>query len=115
MIRRPPRSTLFPYTTLFRSGDLLDHVGTLQFARDLDVLRAAMGDSRINLYGLSYGTFLGQVAANTFPTRTDALGLDSVVNPAWASGPPATISWIREGGAAATSETPDGMFGLGAE
>src|SRR3712207_7632371 len=61
MIRRPPRSTLFPYTTLFRSaeecrarnGDLLDHVGTLQFARDLDVLRAAMGDPRINLYGLS--------------------------------------------------------------
>src|SRR3712207_1221490 len=82
MIRRPPRSTLFPYTTLFRSaeecrarnGDLLDHVGTLQFARDLDVLRAAMGDSRINLYGLSYGTFLGQVVANTFPTRTGGPG-----------------------------------------
>src|SRR4051794_18682212 len=62
-----------------RNGDLLDHVGTLQSARDLDVLRAAMGDARINLYGLSYGPFLGQVVANTFPTRTGALVLDGVV------------------------------------
>src|SRR3712207_1846749 len=123
MIRRPPRSTLFPYTTLFRSaeecrarnGDLLDHVGTLQFARDLDVLRAAMGDSRINLYGLSYGTFLGQVVANTFPTRTGALVLDSVVDPDWASGPPGTISWIREGGATGSAETLDRFFDLCAE
>src|SRR3712207_9383298 len=107
MIRRPPRSTLFPYTTLFRSGDLLDHVGTLQFARDLDVLRAAMGDSRINLYGLSYGAFLGQVVANTFPTRTGALILDSVVDPAWASGPPDTVSWIREGVEVGSTETLD--------
>jgi pimeloyl-ACP methyl ester carboxylesterase len=56
-----------------RNGDLLDHVGTLPFARDLDVLRAALGDRQINYYGLSYGTFLGQVLANTFPTRTGAL------------------------------------------
>jgi pimeloyl-ACP methyl ester carboxylesterase len=98
-----------------RNGDLLDHVGTLQFARDLDVLRAAMGDSRINLYGLSYGTFLGQVVANTFPTRTGALVLDSVVDPAWASGPPGTISWIREGGATGSAETLDRFFELCAE
>jgi pimeloyl-ACP methyl ester carboxylesterase len=98
-----------------RNGDLLDHVGTLHFARDLDVLRAAMGDSRINLYGLSYGTFLGQVVANTFPTRTGALVLDSVVDPAWASGPPGTISWIREGGAAGSAETLDRFFELCAQ
>ena len=95
-----------------RNGDLLDHVGTLQFARDLDVLRAAMGDERINLYGLSYGTFLGQVVANTFPTRTGALVLDSVVDPAWASGPPDTISWIREGIATGSTETLDRFFEL---
>jgi pimeloyl-ACP methyl ester carboxylesterase len=98
-----------------RNGDLLDHVGTLQFARDLDVLRAAMGDQRINLYGLSYGTFLGQVVANTFPTRTGALVLDGVVDPAWASGPPGTISSIREGSAAGSSETLDRFFELCAQ
>lgn len=98
-----------------RNGDLLDHVGTLQFARDLDVLRAAMGDERINLYGLSYGTFLGQVVANTFPTRTGALVLDGVVDPAWAGGPPGTISWIREGGAAGSAETLNRFFQLCAQ
>jgi pimeloyl-ACP methyl ester carboxylesterase len=95
-----------------RNGDLLDHVGTLPFARDLDVLRAAMGDSRINLYGLSYGAFLGQVVANTFPTRTGALILDSVVDPAWASGPPDTISWIRERVEVGSTETLDRFFEL---
>jgi pimeloyl-ACP methyl ester carboxylesterase len=95
-----------------RNGDLLDHVGTLQFARDLDVLRAAMGDQRINLYGLSYGAFLGQVVANTFPTRTGALILDSVVDPAWASGPPDTISWIRERVEVGSTETLDRFFEL---
>lgn len=98
-----------------RNGDLLDHVGTLQFARDLDVLREAMGDERINVYGLSYGTFLGQVVANTFPTRTGALVLDSVVDPAWASGPPDTISWIREGGATGSTEALDRFFELCAD
>ncbi|SDN26115.1 alpha/beta hydrolase fold [Geodermatophilus siccatus] len=98
-----------------RNGDLLDHVRTLQFARDLDVLRAAMGDQRINLYGLSYGTFLGQVVANTFPTRTGALVLDGVVDPGWASGPPGTISWIREGTEVGSTETLDRFFELCAE
>jgi pimeloyl-ACP methyl ester carboxylesterase len=95
-----------------RNGDLLDHVGTLQFARDLDVLRAAMGDPRINLYGLSYGTFLGQVIANTFPTRTGALVLDGAVDPAWASGPPGTISSVRERGEVGSTETLDRFFEL---
>jgi pimeloyl-ACP methyl ester carboxylesterase len=98
-----------------RNGDLLDHVGTLQFARDLDVLRAAMGDQRINLYGLSYGAFLGQVLANTFPTRTGALVLDGAVDPAWASGPPDTISWIRARGEVGSTETLDRFFGLCAQ
>src|SRR3954454_1721771 len=80
------------------NGDLLDHVGTLTSARDLDVLRAALGDARINLLGFSYGTFLGQVVANTFPGRTGALVLDGVVDPAWATGARDTISWIRQNG-----------------
>jgi pimeloyl-ACP methyl ester carboxylesterase len=83
-----------------RNGDLLDHVGTLPAARDLDVLRAALGDRRINLVGLSYGTFLGQVVANTFPDRVGALVLDGVVDPAWATGGPAA--------SAGTGRTPTG-------
>ncbi len=79
-----------------RNGDLLDHVGTLQFARDLDVLRAATGDRRINLFGMSYGTYLGQVVANTFPSRVGAVILDGVVDPAWGTGSPDTVSWVRE-------------------
>ncbi|WP_456906606.1 alpha/beta hydrolase [Geodermatophilus sp. SYSU D00703] len=95
-----------------RNGDLLDHVGTLPFARDLDVLRAAMGDERINLYGFSYGTFLGQVVANTFPTRVGALVLDGAVDPAWAGGPPGTISWIRQRGEVGSTETLDRFLDL---
>jgi|tagenome__1003787_1003787.scaffolds.fasta_scaffold20977342_5 pimeloyl-ACP methyl ester carboxylesterase len=79
-----------------RNGDLLDHVGTLQVARDVDVLRAALGDSQINFVGWSYGTFLGQVIANTFPNRTGRLVLDAVVDPGWATGPAGSISWMRE-------------------
>jgi pimeloyl-ACP methyl ester carboxylesterase len=95
-----------------RNGDLLDHVGTLAFARDLDVLRAALGDRWINYYGLSYGTFLGQVLANTFPTRTGALVLDGVVDPAWANGPAGSISWLRENAAAGSWQTLHRFFRL---
>lgn len=56
-----------------------------------------MGDDEINLVGLSYGTLLAQVVANTFPTRTGAIVLDGVVNPSWVAGKPGSISWIREG------------------
>jgi len=98
-----------------RNGDLLDHVGTLPFARDLDVLRAALGDRQINYYGLSYGTFLGQVLANTFPTRTGALVLDGVVDPTWASGPAGSISWPRENAAAGSWHTLRQFFRLCAQ
>jgi pimeloyl-ACP methyl ester carboxylesterase len=98
-----------------RNGDLLDHVGTLASARDLDVLRAAVGDARINLLGFSYGTFLGQVIANTFPDRTGALVLDGVVNPAWATGARGTISWIRENSDVGGWETLQRFFRLCAD
>src|SRR2546430_13385339 len=43
MIRRPPRSTLFPYTTLFRSVDVADVICSVNFARENDVLLAIRG------------------------------------------------------------------------
>ncbi len=98
-----------------RNGDLLDHIGTLPFARDLDVLRAALGDRQINYYGGSYGTFLGQVIANTFPSRTGALVLDGLVDPAWASGPPGSISWTRQNGDLGSWQTLRRFFQLCAQ
>ena len=98
-----------------RNGDLLDHVGTLPAARDLDVLRAALGDRRINLFGLSYGTFLGQVVANTFPDRIGALVLDGVVDPAWATGRAGSISWHRTNADQGGAETLQEFLRLCAE
>ena len=98
-----------------RNGDLLDHVGTLPAARDLDVLRAALGDRRINLVGLSYGTFLGQVVANTFPDRVGALVLDGVVDPAWATGGAGSVSWHRTNADRGGAETLQEFLRLCAE
>jgi pimeloyl-ACP methyl ester carboxylesterase len=98
-----------------RNGDLLDHVGTLPAARDLDVLRAALGDPRINLVGYSYGTFLGQVVANVFPDRVGALVLDGVVTPAWAGGRAASISWLRDHSDQASADTLREFFRLCAQ
>ena len=64
-----------------RSGELLDHLSTANVARDLDVLRAAVGDAKLTFAGHSYGTFLGATYANLFPQRVRALMLDSVLDP----------------------------------
>ena len=65
-----------------RNGTYLAHVGTLDAARDMDVLRAALGDRKLTYYGASYGTFLGAKYAQLFPTHIRALVLDGAVNPA---------------------------------
>lgn len=63
------------------SGDLVDLTGTEYAARDLDLLRAAVGDEQLSYLGFSYGTFLGTVYADLFPTRVRALTLDGSVDP----------------------------------
>ncbi|MER7174774.1 alpha/beta hydrolase [Streptomyces mesophilus] len=60
------------------TGPLLDHVGTLETARDLDVLRQALDEKKLNYFGLSYGTRLGAVYAGLFPRRTGRMVLDAV-------------------------------------
>jgi len=62
-----------------RHGDVLQHVGTRDVARDMDAVRAAMGEERISYLGFSYGTALGQVYAELFPTRVDKMILDGVL------------------------------------
>lgn len=65
-----------------RSGDLLPHVGTIDVARDMDLIRAAVGDEKLTYVGFSYGTSLGTTYAELFPTRVRALLLDGAVDPA---------------------------------
>ena len=64
-----------------RSGDLLPYIGTEYVARDLDLLRAAVGDPKLSYLGLSYGSYLGTVYANLFPHRVRALALDGALDP----------------------------------
>jgi pimeloyl-ACP methyl ester carboxylesterase len=62
-------------------GAILGNVSTVDTARDMDRIRAAIGDPRINYIGYSYGTYLGAVYANMFPTRVRAMVLDGVSDP----------------------------------
>jgi pimeloyl-ACP methyl ester carboxylesterase len=64
-----------------RNPDLLPHVSTVDAAKDMDVLRAALGDGLLNYLGKSYGTFLGSTYAELFPERVGRFVLDGVVPP----------------------------------
>ncbi|MQA75513.1 MAG: alpha/beta fold hydrolase, partial [Solirubrobacterales bacterium] len=63
------------------SGDLLPHITTANTARDMDRIRLALGEPGISYLGYSYGTYLGAVYTQLFPSRTDRFILDSVVHP----------------------------------
>ncbi|GAA3451261.1 alpha/beta hydrolase [Dactylosporangium matsuzakiense] len=63
------------------SAALLPFIGTEAQARDLDVLRAAVGDQKLTYFGESYATYVGTVYANLFPQRTRALILDAGYDP----------------------------------
>ncbi|MFF8591975.1 alpha/beta hydrolase [Streptomyces sp. NPDC015220] len=64
-----------------REPRLLRHVSTVEAARDMDVLRAVLGDERLNYVGASYGTFLGATYAGLFPARAGRLVLDGAMDP----------------------------------
>ncbi|MEG8106560.1 MULTISPECIES: alpha/beta hydrolase [Actinomyces] len=68
--------------------ELLDHVGTRDVARDLDVLRATSGDATLNYLGVSYGTHIGAVYADFFPDRVGRAVLDGAMDPSqrWSDG-----------------------------
>jgi pimeloyl-ACP methyl ester carboxylesterase len=67
------------------SGEILAHLGTRDVARDLDVLRSALGDDKLTFAGISYGTRLGAVYAEMFPQNVRALVLDGAVDPLMAT------------------------------
>ncbi|MFJ7336489.1 alpha/beta hydrolase [Streptomyces sp. NPDC101110] len=64
-----------------RSGAVLPHMTTLNTARDLDVIRAALGEKKLNFLGVSYGTYLGAVYGTLFPGHVRRMVVDSVVDP----------------------------------
>jgi pimeloyl-ACP methyl ester carboxylesterase len=68
-------------------GAIRDHMSTADVARDVDFMRAAMGDQKLNFLGFSYGTVIGQTYANMFPRRVRSIVIDGVVDPvAWSKG-----------------------------
>ncbi|MGA5817615.1 alpha/beta hydrolase [Kitasatospora sp. NPDC094028] len=63
------------------------HLSTADVARDLDLLRQAVGDRALSYLGTSYGSYLGATYANLFPRRVRAMVLDSGIDPvAWSTG-----------------------------
>jgi len=63
------------------SGMLLPFVDTASAAKDMDVIRAALGDGKLTYLGFSYGTYLGETYAHLFPTHIRAMVLDAVLDP----------------------------------
>jgi pimeloyl-ACP methyl ester carboxylesterase len=63
------------------SAGLLPHLTTANTARDMDRIRAALGEPTLSYYGVSYGTYLGEVYTTLFPQRSDRIVLDSAVDP----------------------------------
>ncbi|MEO5874632.1 MAG: alpha/beta hydrolase, partial [Streptosporangiaceae bacterium] len=64
------------------SGRVLPYVGTANAARDVDRIRAALGEARTYYFGMSYGTFLGGAYAHRFPAKVGRAVLDAAVDPA---------------------------------
>lgn len=106
------------------SGAILPYVGTVDAAKDMDRIRQALGDAKLNYLGFSYGTFLGATYAKEFPTHIRAMVLDGAENPAlgavtmvdtqaaavdaelrsffdWCATPSSSCAWKPAGGRAA--------------
>lgn len=66
---------------LMTDADLLPYISTRDTARDMDIVRAALGEPKLSYYGASYGTYLGAVYAQMFPGRVGRMVLDSAVDP----------------------------------
>jgi pimeloyl-ACP methyl ester carboxylesterase len=62
-------------------NEYLTHFSTAEAARDMDILRAALGDRKLNYFGKSYGTYLGTLYAQLFPDKVGRMVLDGAVDP----------------------------------
>lgn len=64
-----------------RAGPIIDHMSTANVARDMDLLRRAVGDHKMTFVGYSYGSYIGSTYANMFPERVRAVIIDGVIDP----------------------------------
>ncbi len=64
-----------------RAADTYGHISTAAVARDVDVLRAALGEAKLNWFGASYGTFIGATYADLFPGSVGRMVLDGAIDP----------------------------------
>ncbi len=64
-----------------QNGDIIKHLRSIDTVRDMEAIRQALGEQQINYYGISYGTFLGQAYATTYPDKVRRMILDSNVAP----------------------------------
>ena len=72
-----------------RTGEnpITNHMSTADTARDMDLIRQAVGDDKLTYYGISYGSYLGATYAAMFPDNVRAMIIDGVLDPvAWATG-----------------------------
>ena len=67
---------------LAKDRGLAEHMSTVEAAKDMDVLRAALGEPKLDYHGASYGTLLGATYANLFPTHVGRMVLDGAIDPA---------------------------------
>jgi pimeloyl-ACP methyl ester carboxylesterase len=63
------------------SGDLAGHMATVEVAKDMDILREALGERQLDYFGASYGTSIGATYADLFPTHVRRMVLDGAVDP----------------------------------
>ncbi|EGX54659.1 secreted protease [Streptomyces zinciresistens K42] len=79
--RRVARARAYARGCAARAGAALRHYNSLNNARDLDVLRAALGEDKLTFMGASYGTYFGALYAQLFPSHVRRMVFDSAVNP----------------------------------
>ncbi|MDQ3104273.1 MAG: alpha/beta hydrolase [Actinomycetota bacterium] len=69
------------------AGPIIDHMSTANVARDMDLLRRAVGDERMTFAGYSYGSMIGSTYAAMFPDKVRAVVIDGILDPvAWSTG-----------------------------
>lgn len=74
-------SRAFGNTCAARTPRIVPYMSTVDVARDLDILRAALGEDRLNYLGYSYGTLIGAEYAEYFPSRVGRFVLDGAMDP----------------------------------
>jgi len=74
-------SELFGQSCAANSPETYAFVDTVSAARDIDILRALLGDEKLNWLGKSYGTFLGATYADLFPDKVGRMLLDGAIDP----------------------------------